>query len=386
MVILVLRWIAMIKKISVIDVETPNLHNDKICSIGITNIVDGKIEASKSFLIDPECSFNATTIKIHNITPEKVVGKPSFDKIWSTISPDFDDAVLVAHNALFDLNVLKKVFYHYGITVSKAYFIDTLTVARAVFPNLHNHKLNTLCTSLGIELNHHNAESDSLATAKLLLAMCANTGCEISNFISEFDFSDTGSIGKREHHYNAKLSDTSVALCKLKDFLATITSDGVITKGEFLFLEKWIEHHPYLHGEYPYDAICTSIQAILADGIIEANELEELLSLCNKLIDPVHYSCCTCSSSQIEGKNIVLSGEFCHGSKAVIEKLLSNHGAVLQKGVTKKTNIVLVGDCGSDAWVAGNYGTKVKKAMELQEKGIEISIVREEDFFKELNL
>ena len=66
--------------------------------------------------------------------------------------------------------------------------------------------------------------------------------------------------------------------------------------------------------------------------------------------------------------------------------MLSERGAVLQKGVTKKTNIVLVGDCGSDAWVAGNYGTKVKKAMELQEKGIEISIVREEDFFKELNL
>ena len=386
MVILVLRWIAMIKKISVIDVETPNLYNDKICSIGITNIVDGKIEASKGFLIDPECSFNATTTKIHNITPEMVVGKPSFDKIWSTISPDFDDTVLVAHNASFDLNVLKKVFYHYGISANKAYYIDTLTVAKVIFPNLHNHKLNTLCDSLGIELNHHNAESDSLATAKLLLAMCSNPDCQISDFISEFDFSDTGSSSKYEHHYNTKRSDTSLALCELKDFLSTITSDGIISKGEFLFLEKWIELHPYLHGEYPYDAICTSIQAILADGIIEANELEELLALCNKLIDPVHYSCCTCSSSQIEGKNIVLSGEFCHGSKAVIEKMLSERGAVLQKGVTKKTNIVLVGDCGSDAWVAGNYGTKVKKAMELQEKGIEISIVREEDFFKELNL
>lgn len=90
----------MIKRISVIDVETPNLHNDKICSIGITNIVDGKIEGSKSFLIDPECSFTPSTIKIHNITPEMVDGKPSFGEIWPTISSDFDDVILVAHNAM----------------------------------------------------------------------------------------------------------------------------------------------------------------------------------------------------------------------------------------------------------------------------------------------
>lgn len=376
----------MRKRISVVDVETPNLHNDRICSIGITNLVDGKIVSSKSFLVDPECSFNAASIKIHNITPEMVVGKPSFDEIWSTISSDFGGALLVAHNALFDLNVLKKVFRHYGITVPAANFVDTLAIARAIFPTLPNHKLNTLCDFLGIELNHHNAESDSLATAKLFLAMCANSDCKVSNFISEFDFSDASSSTKHEHHYNTRLSDTSVALCELREFLGTITCDGVISKSEFIFLEKWIERHPYLHGEYPYDAICTSIQAILTDGLIEANELEELLSLCNKLIDPVHYSCCACSSSQIEGKNIVLSGEFCHGSKAVVEKILSERGAVIQKGVTKKTNFVLVGDCGSDAWVAGNYGTKVKKAMELQEKGVDIAIIREKDFFKELNL
>lgn len=44
-------------------------------------------------------------------------------------------------------------------------------------------------------------------------------------------------------------------------------------------------------------------------------------------------------------------------------------------------HILLVGDEGSSAWIAGNYGTKVKKAMSLQEKGIPVTILRESDYF-----
>lgn len=376
----------MTNKISVIDVETPNLHNDKICSIGITTISDGKIISSKDYLVNPECSFNSANIRIHGISPDMVDGKPTFYELWPIISSDFEDALLVAHNALFDFNVLKKVFYHYGISFSKTSYVDTLAVAREAFPTLQNHKLNTLCSFLGIELNHHCALSDSIATAKLFLAASSLQNCNIADFISSFDFSFTDISVKPEQRSRSKLSDTSTALCELKEFLSGITLDGSISREEFLFLEKWIELHPFLQGEYPYDAICSSVHSILADGLIEPTELEKLLLLCNKLTDPVHYSCCSCSTLQIEGKNIVLSGEFCHGSKAEIEHMLSSRGAVLQKSVTRKTDLLLVGDCGSDAWVAGNYGTKVKKAMELQEKGIDISIVREEILFKELGL
>ena len=49
--------------------------------------------------------------------------------------------------------------------------------------------------------------------------------------------------------------------------------------------------------------------------------------------------------------------------------------------MTTKTHIVLVGNQGNNAWVAGNYGTKVKKAMELQAKGLQIAIIKESDYF-----
>ena len=84
---------------------------------------------------------------------------------------------------------------------------------------------------------------------------------------------------------------------------------------------------------------------------------------------------------EVNGKNIVLSGEFSLGSKSQVESILVSRGATIQKSVTTKTHIVLVGNQGNNAWVAGNYGTKVKKAMELQAKGLQIAIIKESDYF-----
>lgn len=54
-------------------------------------------------------------------------------------------------------------------------------------------------------------------------------------------------------------------------------------------------------------------------------------------------------------------------------------GSISQKGVNKKNNYLIVGGKGSSAWSAGNYSNKVKRALELQESGSEIRIVREHD-------
>ncbi|MPN59546.1 hypothetical protein SDC9_207267 [bioreactor metagenome] len=74
-----------------------------------------------------------------------------------------------------------------------------------------------------------------------------------------------------------------------------------------------------------------------------------------------------------------MSGEFEYGDKTAMQDALSQMGGVPASGVTKKTDFVIVGSKGSDAWCAGNYGTKVKKALEMQEKGMPIQIVKEHD-------
>ncbi|HCW73191.1 MAG TPA: hypothetical protein DHM90_04690, partial [Clostridiaceae bacterium] len=83
--------------------------------------------------------------------------------------------------------------------------------------------------------------------------------------------------------------------------------------------------------------------------------------------------------SDFTGKSICLTGNFVSGSKEQIAALLERCGAAVCSTVTRKTDVLVVGGEGSREWSFGNYGTKVKKAMEMKAKGIEIDIITEEE-------
>ena len=95
------------------------------------------------------------------------------------------DQLVVAHNANFDNSVLKKTLERYELNRLPYQTLDTLRTSRSFFPNYPNHKLNTLCDNLGIELeHHHNALDDSLACANILLYEKKQFGADaISSFI-----------------------------------------------------------------------------------------------------------------------------------------------------------------------------------------------------------
>lgn len=83
----------------------------------------------------------------------------------------------------------------------------------------------------------------------------------------------------------------------------------------------------------------------------------------------------------LSGKSVCLTGAFTCGSRSSVQKQIENLGAVVVKGVSSKTDYLIVGENGSIDWKFGNYGDKVKKALEYQEKGINIKIISEEDIF-----
>lgn len=85
-----------------------------------------------------------------------------------------------------------------------------------------------------------------------------------------------------------------------------------------------------------------------------------------------------------QDKIFCLTGTFNSGSKESIEKRIIEKGGICGKGVTTKTDYLIVGGSGSDAWKFGNYGGKVQKAMELKEKGKNIEIISEDEFLKNL--
>ena len=368
-------------RIIAFDIETPNFNNDRMCSIGLAVIENGEIVQTDYYLVNPECDFDDRNILIHGITPSDVAGAPTFPEIWAVIAPFFRANLVTAHNATFDLSVLKKALQAYGISESLIYYTDTLTIARSMIKETSNHQLPTLCEWFGIPLEHHNAGSDSRACASLLCSLIKK-GAELDRYIKAYEFVKPSAPEAVRKPF--RLSANSQALLTLSGILSGITCDNVLMEQEVAYLQKWMDDNADLKGQYPYDKIYTTLATALADGILEQTELDGMLCLFKQVSDPVSESAFACARLSIRGKSICLSGEFDCGSKSEIGEKLISRGANIQTAVTQKTDILLVGGHGSSAWCAGNYGTKVKKAMELQAKGIAVLLMREADFFAAL--
>ena len=171
----------------VFDVETPNSYNNRMSAIGISIVENGEIADSLYSLVNPEQHFDPFNIELTGISPADVADSPSFCELWQIIKPVMRSGILVAHNAPFDMGVLAKCIRDYRI-LSDPYmqYACTCRMAKRAFPSLPNHRLNTLCDELGIELDHHNAASDSIAAAQLLIR-CTESGINPSDFIRKFD-------------------------------------------------------------------------------------------------------------------------------------------------------------------------------------------------------
>lgn len=157
------------KRYVVFDVETPNHTNSRMSAIGISVVEDGRITREFYSLVDPEQPFDWFNTKLTGISEETVFDAPSFPELWGTIEPILSSGILVAHNAGFDLGVLRKCLSSYEIewkpTVKG---ICTVVMGRSLLPGI-SHKLNDLCGYFGIGLQHHQADSDSHACAEILL-------------------------------------------------------------------------------------------------------------------------------------------------------------------------------------------------------------------------
>lgn len=170
---------------TVFDVETPNRFNNRISAIGITMIKEGEVADSFYSLVDPETSFDRFNTRLTGISSSTVAGAPNFAQLWEKIAPFMESGILVAHNAVFDLGVLKKCLSDYGIEwKSSVKYICTVRAGRKLLPDI-SHKLNDMCDYYGIALDHHRAESDSSACAQILLRYI-QSGADVNSFIRTY--------------------------------------------------------------------------------------------------------------------------------------------------------------------------------------------------------
>ena len=174
-------------RIVALDFETANSYPQSACSLGVSIYEDGEIKDCFEWYFKPHHRYNFfTNSHIHGIYEEDVIDENEFVFYYEELSAILKDAVIVAHNAMFDIGVLNAMCDVYGLDRFENEFIDTVEISRKVYPELYNHKLNTVCEYLCIDLNHHNGKSDSFGCLMILLkAMEAYNIYELDEFLSK---------------------------------------------------------------------------------------------------------------------------------------------------------------------------------------------------------
>lgn len=163
-----------------IDFETANKYANSACSLAVVTVENGQITKRGYSLIKPPfMQFDEECIAIHEILPKDVMDKPTFDKLWPAIYENhLKGKLVIAHNAKFDIGVLRATLDHYNIEWPELDYTCTVKISKRVWPDLQNHKLNTLAAYLGYEFKHHYALDDAEICAQVAIAAVKKRGVQ----------------------------------------------------------------------------------------------------------------------------------------------------------------------------------------------------------------
>ena len=155
----------------VLDVETTGLNvaTDMIIEIGAVRFENGAEVGSYSQLINPGRPIPDKVVELTGITSGMLTGMPSIEDVIADFARFCEGAVLVAHNASFDMAFFDRAFKAADIPFDHPK-LDTLTLVRNLYPEQKSFKLGAMCKFLGIDLTKaHRAVHDARATAEMLM-------------------------------------------------------------------------------------------------------------------------------------------------------------------------------------------------------------------------
>jgi DNA polymerase-3 subunit epsilon len=146
-----------------IDFETAKYSRESACSVGLVKFLNGKAADTFYSLIRPPVLYiRPEFTDIHGLTVEDVRDAPGFAEVWENSLLRFiGDLPLAAHNAAFDMGVLRAALEWYELPVPPLKYFCTLKLARAAWPELKSHALTSLGEHFGIDYDAHNALADA---------------------------------------------------------------------------------------------------------------------------------------------------------------------------------------------------------------------------------
>lgn len=175
-------------KFTFVDVEIPNLNNDCICAISIIVVENHKETERHTELINPKTFFSAQNIQIHHILRKDVLNARSLEEYWKDYGRYFEEPyILVAHNTNSDMCVINKDLSRFHEKIHASYYIDTMDIMEQFYYRKKQKKgdlrLNHIAERLGIEIDHHNPESDVNVCFEILKYMYRYFDMDLMPFI-----------------------------------------------------------------------------------------------------------------------------------------------------------------------------------------------------------
>ena len=202
----------------VLDLETTGFSatTEKITEVGIMKLKDGEVIDEFSCFVNPEKHIPQRVSEVTNITDEMVADAETIDKVFPKVLDFIKDSVIVAHNAGFDVGFLKQNAKSLGYDFDYTY-LDTLSLAKDLFPDYKKYKLGKIADNLGIKVEVAHRALDDVDTTvkvfKVMLDMLKKRGVEK---IEDIDKVSRTEEAKKEEYKKLK---TYHAIILAKDYV-----------------------------------------------------------------------------------------------------------------------------------------------------------------------
>jgi DNA polymerase III epsilon subunit family exonuclease len=158
--------------IVVFDVETTGFSatRDRVVELGAVKIRNGEVVATTNWLINPGRTIPTRAAKVHGITDAMVKDKPGFAAIYPEFVEFIGDAILMAHNARFDVDFVRGEITRAELPLPSNAVIDSLKLFRRWYPDASSHKLGDLAQLIGLQTEGlHRGDADAEFTARIMM-------------------------------------------------------------------------------------------------------------------------------------------------------------------------------------------------------------------------
>ena len=330
-----------------IDFETANHRPASACQLGVVVVKGGEIVDQHCWLIRPRpLDFSPGNIRVHGITPQQVRDEADFGQLWGEIAAVIEDQVLVAHNARFDLGVLRGCLNFYALPTPELEFTCTCSIARSTWPGQSGYGLKAIANRLGIRFRHHDALEDAVACAQILLEAAAKKRAP-----------DLGSLER--------------ALMLTRGRAGAWGCGGPRSRGASSSGDRfWGRRRSRTSGPSAPSGPRQTRLDFRSASVQTASRLQAWLQQAEE-------------NRPFEGKKVVLTGVFGLLDRGQAERLVETAGGELGSSVTKKTRLLVVGSPDDRTLRAGrSISTKQERAEQLQNAGEPIAIETELEFLR----